>query len=297
MKKSLAKVNSFEWSDKEIETIKSTVAKGASDTELSMFLHISQTYGLDPFLKEIWFINMKGAPVIFTSRDGYLKIAHRNEAFDGIISDVVYEGDIFKRIGLEVHHEYSSKRGAIIGAYAIVYRSDKKVPTYAWAPFKDYNQNNTQWNKYPHAMILKVAEALTLKRAFSISGMVTKEELDMENLESKEIPQKQPLNEPKKAIEGTKDKEVVEATFVERPKNARNGLKITIWNKFIEHYKSQDVAIAAAKKVVNDKASGEWDDKDIEALNDHINSMNSGVLFDEADAYGCNNEDFKRIGE
>ena len=35
-----------------IETIKSTVAKGATDEELYMFLSIANQYDLNPFLKE-----------------------------------------------------------------------------------------------------------------------------------------------------------------------------------------------------------------------------------------------------
>ena len=44
----------IQWSPDEVTTIRNTVAKGASDNELKMFLHLSQTYGLDPFAKEIW---------------------------------------------------------------------------------------------------------------------------------------------------------------------------------------------------------------------------------------------------
>ena len=42
------------WTREEINTIKRTVARGATDDELVMFLHLAKTYGLDPFAKDIW---------------------------------------------------------------------------------------------------------------------------------------------------------------------------------------------------------------------------------------------------
>ena len=177
----------MQWNADEVNTIRRTVAEGASDAELKMFLHLSQTYGLDPFAKDIWFIKAGGRPVIMTSRDGYLKIANRNPHFEGMDGDVVYAGDMFKKTKDGVEHIYNSKdRGAPIGAYAIVYRDDRKIPTYCYAPFSDYNKGRGTWHDYPHAMILKVAETMALKRAFSISGLVTQEELDEDELKARQ---------------------------------------------------------------------------------------------------------------
>ena len=65
------------WTREEVNTIKMTVARDATDAELSMFLHLASSYGLDPFAKDIWFIKDRtGRPIIMTSRDGYLKIAN-----------------------------------------------------------------------------------------------------------------------------------------------------------------------------------------------------------------------------
>ena len=68
----------------QIELMKRTVAKGATDDEFKMFLHLAHKYGLDPFAKEIWFIKYDNSnPTIMTSRDGYLKIAQSNPDFEG----------------------------------------------------------------------------------------------------------------------------------------------------------------------------------------------------------------------
>src|SRR5699024_9450976 len=53
-----------------------------------------------------------------------------------------------------------------------------------------YNQGNKVWNKYPSAMIQKVAETFVLKRAFGINGLVTKEELQTEDVKIETTPDK-----------------------------------------------------------------------------------------------------------
>ena len=163
----------------QLAVIKNTVAKGASNDELAMFLELASRYQLDPFAREIWCVKMGGSDLtITTSRDGYLAIANRHPAYDGMEADVVREGDTFSRSGQGIEHSYGAKRGAILGAYALVYRSDRTRPAYFFATFSEYNKGTATWKTYPSAMIQKVAEAMALKRAFSISGLVTEEEMD-----------------------------------------------------------------------------------------------------------------------
>ena len=111
------------WTDEQIHTIRNTVAEGATNSELEMFLSLASRYELDPFAKEIWFVQMRGRNTIITGRDGYLKTANRNPNFDGMDSDVVRAGDKFSKEGDNIRHIYGgSNRGAIIGAYAVVYQ-------------------------------------------------------------------------------------------------------------------------------------------------------------------------------
>ena len=174
------------WSKTQIDLIKRTVAKGATDDEFNMYMYLAKKYQLDPILKEIWFIkyeNSKTPPIIMTSRDGYLAIANRNEHFDGMLSDVVHENDEFEKLpdGL-VKHKYGCKdRGKIIGAYAMGFRNDRKYPVYVFAHLSEYYKQGKVWDQYTSAMILKVAEAMMLKRLISISGLVTKEEMSIED--------------------------------------------------------------------------------------------------------------------
>lgn len=185
----------LQFDNKKLEVIRRTVAKNATDDEFEMFMHLAKTYELDPFIKEIFFIKYvkKGQdpsevePTIMTSRDGYLKIADRNPMFDGLVSDVVRKNDTFKRTTSGVEHTYSGNRGDIIGVYALVYRKDRQYPVYVFAPITEYRKQSKIWNEYPSAMILKVAEAMALKRAFSISGLVSKEEMDYDDKSVNEV--------------------------------------------------------------------------------------------------------------
>jgi phage recombination protein Bet len=163
--------------DKEkVDLIKRTVAEHATDSELEMFMHLANKYQLDPFAKQIWFIKYKQGdkPQIFTSRDGYLQIAHASGMFDGIESYTI-----------------DDEKGNPIKAVCIVHRKDMTRPIKAEIKVAEYKQNSPVWNKYPSAMAIKVAEVNALKRAFSISGLLTQEEIDPATLTV------EPQSEPK----------------------------------------------------------------------------------------------------
>jgi len=177
-------------SPQDLATIKATVAKGATDNELAMFLTLAASYNLDPFLKEIWCIkqNITDAALIMTSRDGYLKIANSHPDFLGIRSFVVKEGDTFE-VDAEadtVVHKFGAKRGLIVGAWAACYRKGRK-PAICFVDYSEYRGNSPTWQKYPSAMIQKVSETFVLKRQFGISGLVTTEEIDEDVPEPKMI--------------------------------------------------------------------------------------------------------------
>lgn len=167
-----------QYTPKQIETIKNTVAKGISNSELEMFMHLCQVYGLDPFLKEIFYsANMK---TIMTSRDGYLKVAQRDQTFDGIQSMAVCENDEFEidAVTPTVNHKFGKgDRGKVIGAWAIVHKKGRRA-VISYADIREYKKDTSVWKTYESAMICKVAEAFSLKRQFGISGLVTQEEIE-----------------------------------------------------------------------------------------------------------------------
>ena len=303
MEKALATQATFNWSPEQVRAIKDTVARGATDSELEMLFHVSKTYGLDPFLREIQLIKGKSGITLYTTRDGYLKIAHvhHEEDFDGMRSDVLRESDIFKTTGLDVQHEYSSKRGRILGAWCMVYRKSKRVPFYFFAPFDEYYKNGADnWRQYPSAMIQKVAEAMCLKRAFSISGLVTREEMDVKEeievardaelvVDSKEpirneLPNTNHEDDNEYSSEENdrheplpeKVKEEINRSIADKPKAPEPGIrdpKIVVWERYINYFKTQENAKAAIERIIGFKPSKEWTKDDLEKIDGNIDKL------------------------
>ena len=233
------------WTPEQIQTIKDTVAIGANDSELKMFLSIASKYELDPFLREIWFANMGNRNIIMTGRDGYLKIANRNPNFDGITSDVVHANDKFLKEGDLVKHAYNvQNRGVIIGAYAIVYRKDRTHPVFCYAPFNEYNKGGRGvWGQYPSAMIMKVAESMALKRAFSISGLVTEEELS--------------------DIEESRETQPAMQTDIKRKQSIQY-----LWNQYLKTYGEN--ARAVMGEITGKNKTADYTDEDIKKLSENL---------------------------
>lgn len=177
------------YTSEQVAIAKSTIAKGTSDSELAYFLNVAKTNGLNPFNKEVWcYKDNKNNLLVFTGRDGFLSKAQQNPAYNGIRSSEVYENDDFSLdiANAKISHLKKFKnKGAIIGAYAIVFRKNGE-PTIEWADFSDYNKGYNTWKSNPAEMIKKVAESHALKKAFGISGIQS--EYDFEVVENKAIP-------------------------------------------------------------------------------------------------------------
>ena len=159
-----------------VDTIKATVAKNATDEELYMFLSIAKQYGLNPFMKEIWFTKMNGEIAIMTSRDGYKKLAERQPDFRKCQSMAVYENDEFEiemTMGevMNITHKFKQNdRGNLIGAYAVL-KTTNMDNYVSYVNFKEYDKRNNIWKKYPSAMIRKVAENDVYKKFASVNGL------------------------------------------------------------------------------------------------------------------------------
>lgn len=140
-----------------IDTLKQTVCKGASDAQFKMFIEVCRATGLNPFLREVWFVPSVG---ITAGRDGYLAIANRHPQFDGMETRVTRD-----------------EKNVPIKAVCTVWRKDRNHAIICEAYYSEYRKQSGVWSQYPSAMISKVAEVLALKRSFAINGVVTEEEI------------------------------------------------------------------------------------------------------------------------
>jgi phage recombination protein Bet len=229
------------FTPQQVDVLRRTIAKGATDDEFFMFASLCARYQLDPFNREVWFVKYGPTPLIMTSRDGYLKICQRDPDYLGISSAAVREGDEFELCPGEgrVTHRFGAKRGAILGAWAMV-KHRKRDPVICFADFAEYDKSNERggdvWKRYPSAMICKVAEVMALKRQGGIAGLVTQEEMRLEPVfqpsrSGKAIPEISETQE--EAIEET----VEDATLVEfRPDPALKILHTAVKSKLREAY-------------------------------------------------------------
>lgn len=156
------------YSEDEMLLLRNVIAKGCTEPEFRLLMYMAKTYGLDPLLKQIWAVkrNDNAPALIFAGRDGMLAIAHRSGVFDGMQSGVKYEGE--------------GKDKKPVSAWCEVWRKDMSHSFKTEVPFSEYNTGFSVWKTNPSAMILKVAEAVCLRKAFSVSGLYAPEEIDTE---------------------------------------------------------------------------------------------------------------------
>lgn len=161
------------FSPEQRELIKRTVAPGATDDELAMFLHVAQRSGLDPLRKQIHFLKVGGRCAFIADVNGLQARAAQEADFEGLLHAVVYEKDAFEvnnTTGEVVKHIHNplGNNGGIVGAWATVRRKGM-LPFTAVVRFKEYeNNNNPLWKSKPAVMIDKVAKSTALRLAYPV---------------------------------------------------------------------------------------------------------------------------------
>lgn len=165
MSTALAQLTDVDFSREKIELIKRTIAVGASDDELQLFLYTCKRTGLDPLARQIYSIKRGGKMTIQTGIDGYRVIADRTGKLAGI-SDYTFDSE--------------EKAFPAKASVTVLKRVDGFNAEFtATARWGEYNAGGPMWAKMPYLMLGKCAEALALRKAFpaDLSGVYTAEEM------------------------------------------------------------------------------------------------------------------------
>lgn len=191
----------------QIDLIRQTVAKGATDLELKLFLYQCQRTGLDPLSKQIHFIKRwneklnREEGTIQTGIDGYRSIADRTGQYAGS-DDAVFRGPEDEPVA------------ATVTVWRIVQGQRVSFTATAW--WKEYFPTKEKqqffWKKMPHGQLAKCAEALALRKAFpqQLSGVYTHEEMQQAGPEVLQIGGKVVEANTKEAADAVAQKKIAD---------------------------------------------------------------------------------------
>ena len=170
-----------------IDLLKATIAQGATDDELKMFINVCTGMGLSPFLKQVHMVKRWNSKLgrevasIQVGIDGFRSIAENTGA---------YAGNDDPKMGVEKEVEYQqgqlkNKMFVPSTATVTVYKIVQGVKceftaTARWEEFYPGDKMGFMWKKMPNVMLGKCAEAQALRKAFPkvLGGVYAPEEMD-----------------------------------------------------------------------------------------------------------------------
>ncbi len=211
------------FTEGQVQLLKDTLCKGATNDELKVFMYVCQRRRLDPFLKQIyavkrWDSSLKRETVAHqTGIDGFRAIAHRTGEYDGQDGPFWSGQDgIWKDVWAGDEPPHAAK--------VLVYRKGISRPAVGIAHFEEYVQTkqdgkpNSMWEKMSAGQLAKCAEALAFRKAFpeDIGDLYTPEEMGQADNDRKD-PGQEKVNDLKAKLNLAAEPKEVKAEVVQPP--------------------------------------------------------------------------------
>lgn len=171
----------------QVNLIKNTVAKGATDNELRLFISVCHATKLNPFLRQVHFVKrwdsklLQEVGVIQVGIDGFRAIAEESGQYAGS-DDAIHKDQTEKELVMgKVKVKKDVPGSATVTVYKLI--GEQRYPFTATARWDEYYPGDKQgymWAKMPYGQLAKCAEALALRKAFPklLSGLYVPEEMD-----------------------------------------------------------------------------------------------------------------------
>lgn len=166
--------------------VKNFLVKGngeVNNQDIIQFISICKYNQLNPFLNEAYLVKYGSEPAtMIVSKEAFFKRADACDNYEGIEAGVIVQrGETF----IEVEGTFKQPDDVLLGGWAKVYRSDRRVPFVAKVNINEYIQvkkdgtPNRFWKEKPATMICKVAKMQALREAFpaQLGAMYTQEEV------------------------------------------------------------------------------------------------------------------------